>query len=134
MSVALQIPQKYWDRMLEHVKKYCPEEACGLAGGIGSRVLSIFPITNTLRSPILYRMDPEQQVMAMLWMEENDMEIIAIFHSHPNGPPFPSEKDISEFAYPGVITLIWAKEANGWILRGFLIKNSRVTEISLRVG
>ncbi len=129
----MQIPQDYWNIMHEHVKKNCPDEACGLIGGIDGRPQSIFPITNTLQSPIEYRMDTEEQVRAMLWMEENNMELIAIFHSHPDGTPCPSEKDITEFAYPGVITLIWSKVTNDWILRGFLIENSRVDEIKLKV-
>jgi len=121
-------------QMLAHVLSNIPEEACGLLAGIPGRqqVRLVQPVTNSLHSPVRFRMDAGEQLKAMLWMEQNGLELLGIYHSHPRGPERPSQTDIAEFYYPGVATLIWSPDVQGsWQLRAYAIQPGQVTEICL---
>jgi proteasome lid subunit RPN8/RPN11 len=125
------IPQEHWDAMRLHVERNFPEEACGLVGGKESVASSIIPVTNELHSLTAYRMAPEEQLKALLYLEEHDLDLLAIFHSHPSGPVHPSHTDIEQFAYPGTATLIWSHQSGTWALNGFQIVGEDVYPVEL---
>ncbi len=102
-----------------------PMEACGLIAGIEERATAFLPVANELESPTAFRMNPQEQLNAFLWMESQNLDLLAIFHTHPNGPQTPSATDISEFFYPGVASLIWTPSS----LRAFHITREGYAEI-----
>jgi proteasome lid subunit RPN8/RPN11 len=77
-------------------------------------------------------MDPIEQLTAFQWIESNDMELLGIFHSHPNGPETVSPTDIIEAAYP-VIHIILSRMNKSWRARGFWIKDNDYTETPLQI-
>jgi proteasome lid subunit RPN8/RPN11 len=112
-----------YQAMLSHVLDCLPEEGCGLVGGVweteGVVAREVLPVENALHSPVRFRMTPEDQLKAFYWLEENELELVAIYHSHPTGPQHPSPTDLAEFAYPGTLVLIWSPGHAGWHLRGY---------------
>jgi len=125
-SFSLTLSLELWEQMRHHVSKTAPEEACGLIGGQVNRGRQVFPITNLLHSPVRFRMAPEEQLQALIQMEENDLELLAIYHSHPLGPDHPSITDIAESYYPEAIYLIWSAGPAGWNCHGFTIREGKV--------
>ena len=123
----LLVPLLIWQAMVDHASICLPEECCGLlGGGLNGAVASaesIFPVTNILHSPVRFYMDPGDQVRILQEIEDRQMELTGIFHSHPKGPQVPSETDIQEFFYPGVAALILAPQTSGrgWGMRAFHI-------------
>ncbi len=120
--------------MLAQVQASLPEEACGLAGGHGNRLNLIVPVANRLHSPVRFQMDPVEMVNAFQNFDKAGLELAAIYHSHPQGPPNPSETDLAEFFYPGVAYLIWSPAGRDWQLRGFNIEDGQTTELELIFG
>lgn len=110
----IQISQAILDQMLQHILSCLPEEACGLLGGslASGRARVCLPIENEVHSPTRFRMEPSAQLNAFYEFEQKGLDLVAFFHSHPAGPPMPSPTDLEEFAYPGVLTLIWAPVQN----------------------
>ncbi|KXA96111.1 hypothetical protein AKJ39_05070, partial [candidate division MSBL1 archaeon SCGC-AAA259J03] len=54
----------------------------------------IYKIKNEAKNPrIRYKMDPKEQYGAIKDLEERDLEIRCIYHSHPDMPVFFSEID-----------------------------------------
>ena len=129
----LYLPQNLWAQMRDDVIKHAPEEACGLVGGSGSQAKCIFPIENILHSTVRYRMSPQGQLDAFLELEAANLELIAIYHSHPRGPATPSKTDIAEAFYPESIYLIWAPLAEDWSVRAFWIQNQQVEKVEIRL-
>jgi proteasome lid subunit RPN8/RPN11 len=127
------IRRDHWDQMRADVIARAPEEACGLVAGIGHRSYQVFKISNILHSPTLFRLDPQQQLEALLMIEENNLELLAIYHSHPGGPFHPSDTDISEAAYPDAVNLIWYPHLGNWYCRGYLIEEGSYKEISMAI-
>lgn len=105
-----------------------------LAGDELGRVTAVYPIENNLHSPTAYQMNPQQQLKAMLELEANGWQMLAIYHSHPNGPETPSLTDIQQTTYPEALSLIvsLAKQTNP-ILRVFQITGPTVTEKKMKV-
>ena len=127
----LAISRSHYAKMLADVEACAPEEACGLVAGKNWIAEQVYVVTNALHSPSVYRMDAQQQIEAFLAMEKNGQELLAIYHSHPAGPSVPSETDRAEFAYPGVITLIWWLKGEIWDCRAYWIRDGGVTEAAL---
>ncbi len=117
--------------MLTHVLDCLPEEACGLIGGKPGRGEVVYPIENELHSTSSYRMVPEQQLRAFLDMEQRNLECTGIYHSHPLGPDYPSEKDRREFAYPGTVTIIWYPQNGTYLNKGYLLDGGKVKRIRI---
>lgn len=70
-----------------------PNEACAILFGKGDEVLDIFLTDNIEESPINFTISNEQLIEAYKIAEEQNVEIVGIFHSHPNSDAFPSNTD-----------------------------------------
>lgn len=131
---ALWIAPVFLEEMRRHVEQMRPEEACGLLHGKGRLVTGVAPITNELHSPVQFRMAPVEMLSAFQHMDQLGEDLLGIYHSHPTGPAVPSPTDIAEFAYPGVLYLIWSPlEGEEWQVRGFAIEGQRFLEVPLEL-
>lgn len=130
----LSLDSKHYEEMLKDVVKRAPEEACGLLAGENKRVTLIVPVRNELHSPTRYRMDPIEQLKAFELFEDHDLEMLGIYHSHPNGPATPSRTDIDEAYYPDVVHLIWSPPSGNWTCRAFYISEGKVSEALLDIN
>lgn len=130
---GLTLPLDHLKRMQDQVTSAYPEEACGLIAGIEGISLAVYPITNELHSPVRFRLDPQEQLEAFMDIEAKGWDVLAVYHSHPRGPESPSQTDIDEFAYPGILYLIWSLEGLTWQCRGYEIEGTEISEISLTI-
>ncbi|HVP21959.1 MAG TPA: M67 family metallopeptidase [Anaerolineaceae bacterium] len=117
--------------IIDHARSVLPEEACGFVAGQGRTARAILPVTNRLHSQVRFEMEPQQQFKAMLWIEENGLEILAIYHSHPGGPGVPSQTDIAEFYFPEALCLIVSPVGSEWQARAFQIDQDRFEELTV---
>ncbi len=96
--------------------------------------MQIYPIDNILRSPTAYEMDPLMQIKAMMAMETQGETLAAIYHSHPDSPPFPSETDITQAYYPEAVYIIVSlKNYDHPVIKGFTIIAGVVNEANIRI-
>jgi len=70
-----------------------PNEACAILFGKEDEVLDIFFTDNIEESPINFTISNEQLIEAYKIAEDQNVEIVGIFHSHPNSDAFPSNTD-----------------------------------------
>jgi proteasome lid subunit RPN8/RPN11 len=77
-------------------------------------------------------MDPQEQLNAFEWIDSNNLELLAIYHSHPAGPETVSVTDIEEAAYP-VVYVVWSRMDSEWRAKAFWIENGEVSEVVLHV-
>ena len=82
---------------LEHIiaqaRAEAPNECCGMLAGRGEVVEEVFPGRNKDHSPKTYLMDPEDQLRAFRAMDERGLELVGIYHSHPQTEAVPSRTD-----------------------------------------
>jgi proteasome lid subunit RPN8/RPN11 len=127
----LQLSPQLWGQMEADVSGRAPLEACGLVGGKGTTCLAVYPLTNILRSPTRYRIDPEEQFHTFQMIEENGWDLLAIYHSHPRGPAVLSSSDIAEAFYPQCVYLIWYPNDGNWNCRGYRIYPQTIEEVEI---
>jgi proteasome lid subunit RPN8/RPN11 len=129
MATALILSPSLLDEMLAHVNRLFPEEACGLVGGVDGHAARLYPVENVRHSPVAFEMEPVQQIKALLAMEAEGLELIAIYHSHPNGPARPSTTDVANAYYPDAVQLIISlADRQRPSVRAFTIVDGIVTE------
>jgi proteasome lid subunit RPN8/RPN11 len=123
----IRIPGSIYRKMVEHAKKEKPLECCGLLAGKDQTVQEIFETQNAARSPILFSMDPKEELMALKEIENQSMEIVAIYHSHPHTIPFPSEADVKmSFSFDVPLVIISLKERNDSVVKAFQIRKEAI--------
>jgi [CysO sulfur-carrier protein]-S-L-cysteine hydrolase len=130
--MQLNLGQEHWDMMRAHVELRAPLEACGLLAGKDQFVKKVFLIENLSDSPVRFQLDPAEQLEAFNWIESHELDLLAVFHSHPKGPETPSATDVEEAAYP-VVQIIWSRSDDIWRAGGFWIENRQVKKVELLI-
>ncbi len=127
------IPQQIFQEMLVHCKEGYPNEACGILSGNGSEVSKIYKMTNIEKSPVTYMLDSREQFKVMKDMREDNLSMLAIFHSHPTSPAYPSARDVSLAFYEDAIYIIISLMNKEPVVKGFSIKEGEIREIVLTI-
>ncbi len=74
-----------------------PNEACALLFGKKDNdiitINEIYPAENIEKSPTNFTISNEQLIQGYKIAEEKGLEVIGIFHSHPDSEPYPSATD-----------------------------------------
>lgn len=96
--MKIKINKRDFDKMYEHARSVCPEEACGLIAGEdledGTRVIGkIYILTNTDHTNEHFTIDPKEQLSAIKDIRANGLKPLGNWHSHPESPSRPSEED-----------------------------------------
>ena len=79
--------------LTNHAESERPNEACALLFGKEDTVTEIFLTKNTENSPVNFTISNEQLIEGYKRAEEQNVEVIGIFHSHPNSEAVPSKTD-----------------------------------------
>ncbi|UCC54254.1 MAG: M67 family metallopeptidase [Anaerolineaceae bacterium] len=128
----IQIQHVIYQIMLAHVQADYPLEACGFLAGQDQCISHIYAIENILHSPTAFEMHAGQQIQAMLDIEAQGLEMLAVYHSHPAGSERPSETDIAKAYYPELVQLIISLvDRSNPTVRAFSIANKHVEEVKL---
>ena len=90
----IKIARAHADEIIAHARQEDPDECCGILAGRDSAAAKLYRITNTVKSPYRYMMDPQQFLDADLDSERNGMEFVAFYHSHTHSPAYPSQTDV----------------------------------------
>ena len=122
-GAELRVTARQVEAMRKALDAALPEEGCGLLFGRGRRVERVVPIQNTQHSAVRFRLEPQAQLDAMQEADEQGLQLLAIYHSHPRGPDHPSVTDMEEAAYPQAAYLIWWQEvARRWRVQLFWLE------------
>ncbi len=130
---AVRLPRAMVNQLLRLAQQSPAEEICGLISRDRHGFKICYPVANTAADKKhFFVLDPQGQIEAMRTMREHGEELAAIYHSHPETPPFPSVTDIEQHQYPGVLYLIISLGTQGALaLRGFDIHGHEVREIAI---
>jgi proteasome lid subunit RPN8/RPN11 len=107
----IELPQAVYDGLTDHAIEGAPDEVCGILGGAygdeRSVVRSYHRAANAAETPRTeYAIDPEEQLALIDTIEAADQAVAGFYHSHPAGPPGPSETDAARATWPGLSYVI----------------------------
>jgi len=120
--------------LVEHAKSENSKESCALLIGNetdhGWNVKQIFLTKNMDNSEINFTISPEQELEVDAIAKKKNMEIVCVFHSHPNSDAIPSNTDkkfMSVNPFPWIIYSCETDEMNC-----FILKNKNVEQLPIK--
>ena len=115
----LRIERKLLQLMHNHAINTYPEECCGFMFGADSRddirkIAAVKEAENvkTKNRERRFEIDPLEYLRAEKYAEKNGINLIGIYHSHPNHPARPSKHDLAQAA-PSFSYLIMSVSKTG---------------------
>jgi [CysO sulfur-carrier protein]-S-L-cysteine hydrolase len=134
MPFQLLLPRAIYDEMLGQALAELPNECCGLlagrmeaqadaaAAGPPLRLASVlrrYPLVNKKASPTRYFSEESSLFDAHRDARQNNLEFLAIYHSHPTSDPVPSRTDLAENYWDGVMHFIISLKQLPPLMRGW---------------
>jgi len=112
-------------------EKAYPFEGCGLLLGrvdeSGQHAVAILPVENSWEKVeerrTRFRIAPQELLRAEIEAADRGLDVIGVYHSHPDHPPIASARDLNWATWSGYSYLISeirdgaAKESRSWRLR-----------------
>ena len=132
--LKLEIPANIFEQMVAQAKALAPIEACGILAGKDNKAEKLFEMTNADNRSDHFMMEPKEQFTVVKNIRSADLEMLAIYHSHPETPARPSAEDIRLALTPDVIYVIVSlQDAKVPVVKGFFIEDGTVTEVPVKV-
>ena len=132
--MKLEIPTNIFEQMVAQAKALAPIEACGILAGKDNKAEKLFEMTNADNRSDHFMMEPKEQFTVVKNIRSADLEMLAIYHSHPETPARPSAEDIRLALTPDVIYVIVSlQDAKVPAVKGFFIEDGTVTEVPVKV-
>ena len=131
---GLEIPTYIFKQMVAQAKAKMPVEACGILAGKDNKVEKLYEMTNVDNSSDHFMMEPKEQFKVVKDIRSAGLEMLAIYHSHPETPARPSAEDIRLALTPDVIYVIVSlQNGNRPAVKGFLIEDGNVTKVPVKI-
>lgn len=133
MSAVVRIRPGVLAAMREEVAKTPEQECCGLLAGRDGIITQIFSATNAHPNPATaYEIAPQELFGVMKQLREEKLQLLGIYHSHPDGENRPSPTDVERAFYPNTPYFILSPLPDvPHPVRAFFIRDDNVTEVSI---
>ena len=106
MEERLILPKAIYEEIIAHAREGYPEEVCGLISGRDGRATALYRARNIAEDRVMnYTVDPHT-LLKQVEFEERGEVMVAIYHSHPVSPPYPSATDARQAFYPDTVYII----------------------------
>jgi len=130
---SIVLAQKEKDKLVTHAISEQPSESCAMLFGkkIGDNwnVKEVFLTQNIDDSQTNFTISPEELLKGYQIAEKNQLEVVGIFHSHPNSDAIPSNTDKKFMQNNPVPWIIFSGVNND--LKAYLL-DSDVVEIPIK--
>jgi len=123
-----------WQEIVDHAVQDAPDECCGMVSSRDGRAVAVYRATNVAKSPPLaYRIDDAELYRIYQEIDDADLDLGAIYHSHTRSDPYPSQTDINLATYPDSLYVIVGVAKDEPEVRAFRIVDQQVQEVELQV-
>ncbi len=126
----MRIAQSLIDEMVAHALADLPNECCGMVGGSDGEASVVIPVANSAASPLRFEMDPQGQYDALMAIERDGKELLAIYHSHTRSAAYPSQTDVNQaVSWPDAIWVIVSLEdPDAPDVKGYWLKDLEIAD------
>jgi proteasome lid subunit RPN8/RPN11 len=93
---SIRVHRHAWEAMLAHARAAYPDECCGAMLGRGGEVRVAAPLENSFAGSrrTRYQVSPEDLLAATRAARQGGLQLIGIYHSHPDRDACFSETDL----------------------------------------
>ena len=125
----IELGEALYQDIVDHGLREFPNEACGLIAAKEGILTRVYAMTNVDASPVSYRLDPKEQLKVFSEMDDEDLELAGIYHSHTHSEAYPSETDRRLAFYPDSRYLILSlSDRENPVLKAFRIEEGGSVE------
>jgi proteasome lid subunit RPN8/RPN11 len=96
--------------------------------------VKIYPAVNAAASPLRYEIDGAEQYQIQMSIDDEGLDLGAIYHSHTRSAPYPSQTDINLAFYPDALYVIVGLADDEPEVRAYEIRGGKVAEAELEVA
>jgi [CysO sulfur-carrier protein]-S-L-cysteine hydrolase len=130
----MRIARSMLDQIVAQARDEAPNECCGIIGTRDGTAVTVFPVRNAAASPLRYEMDPKDQLQVFEALDDAELDVGVIYHSHTRSDPLPSQTDINLAFYPdAVYVILGVKDPERDDVRAWRIVDGKVSEAALEV-
>jgi [CysO sulfur-carrier protein]-S-L-cysteine hydrolase len=129
----MRIARSMLDQIVAQARDEAPNECCGIVGARDGQAVTLYPVPNAAASPLRYEMDPRDQLRVFEALDEAELDVGAIYHSHTRSAPEPSQTDINLAFYPDALYLIVGVAGEEDDVRAWRIADGQVSAAPLEV-
>ena len=129
MQKKILLPKVFRQSLEQHANVQSPLEACAILFGTSNdrtwETTDIFLTENIDKSEVNFTISNKQLMEGYTIAEDKGLDIVGIFHSHPNSQPSPSNTDIKFMKGNPVPWIIYSgvtKEMKAYLLDSDLIQ------------
>jgi proteasome lid subunit RPN8/RPN11 len=130
----MRIAKVLYDDIVAHAREEAPNECCGMIASSNGDAVKVYRAINAAASPLRYEIDGAEQYRIQMEIEDADLELGAIYHSHTRTEPYPSQTDINLAFYPDAVYVIVGLAGGEPDVRAFSIEDGQVQEAEFVVG
>jgi proteasome lid subunit RPN8/RPN11 len=130
----MRIARQLFDQIVAHALQDAPNECCGMIASRDGEAIKVHRATNAAASPLRYEIDGAEQYRIQMTIEDEDLELGAIYHSHTRSEPYPSQTDINLAFYPEALYVIVGVAGDDPDVRAYQIRDGQVSETELQVS
>ncbi|HYV17168.1 MAG TPA: M67 family metallopeptidase [Conexibacter sp.] len=127
----MRIARELYDQLVAHARSEAPNECCGMVASENGRAVRVHPAENAAASPLRYEIEGREQLRIMTAIEDDGLDLGAIYHSHTRTAPEPSQTDINLALYPDALYVIVGLAAAEPEVRAWRIVDGEVSEAEL---
>jgi proteasome lid subunit RPN8/RPN11 len=117
------------DAIVAHARRQAPAECCGVLIGDAAVIAEAAPTRNLSDNANRFLIDPRGHMDAVRRARALDLDVIGFYHSHPHSPAHPSERDLAEAAYPGLLMMIVSVQSADADVRLFRLAGDRFEDV-----
>jgi proteasome lid subunit RPN8/RPN11 len=133
MPGSICLPADLRDAIVAHARAGYPDEVCGLIAGRQRRGSVLYRGRNVAPAPrVSFELD-DATLLRLVDIDEQGLDLVAIYHSHPAGPDVPSATDVAKTFYPQSATIICSLAGVQPSLRAFSILDGQVAELEMSI-
>lgn len=128
----MKIAKNLYDEIVAQAQAEAPNECCGMIATRDGEAIKVYAAENAAASPpYAYEIDSSDLYRIQMAIDDADLDLGAIYHSHPRSEPVPSQTDINLAFYPDAVYVIVGLKSGEPDVRAFNIRDGQVTEAEL---
>ncbi|MGQ0771727.1 MAG: Mov34/MPN/PAD-1 family protein [Nitrososphaerota archaeon] len=135
MEKTLVITKNQKQILVEHAKKHAPNESCALLFGKEDphtcTVKDVFLTDNAENSPINFTISNEALLKGYKEAENKNLDVVGIFHSHPDSRSVPSTTDKR---FMEINPVVWVIFSNKFDTIEAYILESEIKPVSIKIA
>jgi [CysO sulfur-carrier protein]-S-L-cysteine hydrolase len=130
----IRVRRDVYDAMVAHALEERPFECCGVLAGSGGAVTQSYRTKNAAEHfGIRYEIDPGEFLRVNREIDDADLDLLGVYHSHPFTRAYPSATDMAQ-AWEGLVYVIVSlTDFLAPVVKAFTIADGQVSEQPIEI-